>query len=56
MNYTDETQEMESTVTSEYYVDAYDSVYDESGLFYCKWIALTSAEKKIVKSNPASAR
>ena len=48
--------ENELIVTDQYRVDGFDSVYDEEGVFYCKWSALTKEEKKLVKKNPASSR
>ena len=46
----------ETDITKEYRVDQYGSVYDPDGVFYCKWVALTREEKKIVKRNPFSAK
>jgi hypothetical protein len=46
----------ESVVTERFRVDQYDAVYDEDGLFYCTWPALTDAEKEVVRQNPFSAR
>ncbi len=43
-------------VTSKFKVDQYNNVYDESGLYYCKWFMLTKDEQKTVKKNPASAK
>ena len=43
-------------VTNGFRVDACDNIYDEDGIFYCKWFVLTKEEKKIIKQNPASAR
>ncbi len=42
-------------VTSEFYVDQYDKVYDENRYFYCNWNDLNESEKNIVKQNPFSA-
>ena len=42
-------------VTSEFYVDQYDNVFDENRYFYCKWNDLNEDEQNIVKENPFSA-
>lgn len=52
--YTDDYEESYQTVTAEFRLDQYDSVYDADGVFYCKWIALSDSEKEIVKQNPVS--
>ncbi len=46
---------MNTTVTERYRVDQYGNVYDEAGVFYCKWYMLTKKEKRIVRKNPTSA-
>lgn len=48
--------ETNAVVTDNYRVDQYDNVYDEKGIFYCKWEQLTDEEKETVKDNPFSAR
>jgi hypothetical protein len=45
-----------SQVTEEYRVDQCENVYDENGMFFCKWNELSLNEKKTVKQNPFSAR
>ena len=45
-----------TNVTAEYRVDQYNSVYDENGVFFCKWSVLSTEEKRIVKQNPCSAK
>ena len=42
-------------VTTEYRVDQYGKVYDEQGIYCCKWDSLTEAEQALIKQNPASA-
>lgn len=42
-------------VTIEFRVDQYGKVYDEQGVYFCKWDSLTEAEQEIIKQNPASA-
>ena len=56
MDFNEMVQNAESSVTANYRVDQYDTVYDDDGVFYCKWNALTKDEKKLVKTNPMSAR
>ncbi len=43
-------------VTKKFRVDQYDNVYDENGVFYCKWQELSKSEQKAVKQNGFSAR
>ena len=45
----------ERNITTEYRVDQYGKVYDEKGVFFCKWDSLTESEQEIIKQNPASA-
>ena len=40
-----------SEVTEEFYVDQYDNVYDETGMFFCKFFMLSKSEKRIVSQN-----
>lgn len=40
---------------TKYRVDQYCKVYDEKGVFFCKWDSLTESEQEIIKQNPASA-
>ena len=42
-------------VTKNFRVDEYDNVYDEEGIFFCKFFTLTDEEKELVRLNPASA-
>ena len=42
-------------ITSDFRVDQYDNVYDENGIFYCKWFVLSDKEKDIVCQNELSA-
>ena len=36
-------------------VDQYGKVYDEHGIYCCKWDSLTESEQALIKQNPASA-
>ena len=38
-----------------YRLDQYGKVYDEQGIYCCKWDSLTEAEQALIKQNPASA-
>ena len=40
---------------TKYRVDQYGKVYDEHGIYCCKWDSLTESEQALIKQNPASA-
>lgn len=45
---------IEIKVTKDYYVDIEENVYDDEGMFFCKWQYLTEEEQRLVLSNPRS--
>ena len=40
---------------TKYRVDQYGKVYDEQGIYCCKWDSLSEAKQALIKQNPASA-